>query len=203
MRLTEEDRKLIKLIEKWGEMKIEDVQEWLEKKNRNSVVWRLNRLVKNEIIKREKLVFGWFVYEPTNYKGVDIANYEHDQIAKKLCLKLSKELDCDYLTSRELRSLARRDLGIAGLSAKIPDFTLIKNDKKIAVEIELTQKNLKRQRELIEKYINQLQKKEYMQVFYYCGSQAIKERLEQITIEKNVQNFIFIKLLENTPKWFE
>ena len=203
MRLTDEDKKLISLIEKWGEMKIEDVQEWLEKKNRNAVVWRLNRLVENGILKREKTVFGFYVYTPLKFKGVDVASYEHDQIVKKLCLKLSKELNCDYLTVRELRSLARRDMGIVGLSVKVPDFILLKGEKKIAIEVELTQKNLKRQRELIEKYVSQLQKGEYMQVFYYCGSQAIKDRLDKITTEKNVSNHIIAKLLENVPKWYE
>lgn len=203
MRLTEEDKKLITLIEKWGEMKIEDIQTWLEKKNRNSVVWRLNRLTENKIIKREKIAYGFYVYTPINYKGTDIASYEHNQIAKKLCLKLSKELACNYLTIRDLRSLAKRDMGIAGLSVKVPDFVLVKEDKKIAVEVELTQKNLKRQRELIEKYMLQLQKKEYIQVFYYCGSTAIKERLEKIIIEKNLANYIIVNLLEAVPKWYE
>lgn len=190
MRLTEKDRELVRLIERWGFMRVEDVCKFQKYKNKNSAVWRLNRLVEHGLIKREKSVLGFFLYMPLSYRGIDIAAFPHDQTVKYLALHLSEEMGCEYLTLRELRSAARVDEGVAGLTKKVPDFILVQSDKRIAIEVELSQKPLKRQRENIDRYLDSLQKQEFVQVFYYCGSYAILERIRQITTENGVSHLI-------------
>lgn len=157
--------------------------------------------VENKLIKREKSIFGFFLYVPLDFRGLDVASFEHDQTAKRLAFVLSQQYNCQYLTLRELRAKAALDMGVLGLSKKIPDFALVQNEKHIAIEVELTQKSIKRQRTNIDKYIESLGKKEFLQVVYYCRSSAIKERLDALTAEKGVQAVIKIALLPDGVRY--
>ena len=197
MRVTEKDKKLVELVERWGFLTIEDVIKICGFKNQNAAVWRLKRLTKNNIIKREKSILACYFYVPLDYRGIDLATLEHDQVAKHLCLRWSRDNQCGYQTARELRSAARVNDGVAGLTKKIPDFVLIKDGKKIACEVELTQKSLARQRENIERYVGCLMRKEFMQVNYFCGSVAILERLKLIIADKRMENFIRVSLIQD------
>lgn len=190
MRITEEDRKLLGLIEAWGYLTVEDVCLMMGYKAESSAKWRLKRLVEAEEIRREKSILGKFIYCTKDFKRLDIAGYDHEQKLKRLAVTESKRLDCEYVTIRQLRSEARQELGIAGLTKKVPDFLLVKEGKTIAVELELSQKNLARQRANIDKHIDNLQQGEYRQVFYYCGSEAILQRVQQISAEKKMSQFI-------------
>lgn len=182
-------------------MRIEDVCLFNGYKNRNSAVWRLNRLVENKLIQREKCVFGFYIYVPNDFKGLDVASFGHDQTAKNLAHILSQQYKCQYKTIRELRSEAYLDMGVLGLSKKIPDFVLVQNERNIAIEVELSQKSIKRQRTNIEKYIESLAKGDFMLVMYYCGTEAIKARVDAITAEKGVQELIKTNILPDGVRY--
>jgi len=195
MRLTAQDKGLVELIERWGFMSVEDVCIFQRYKNRNSAVWRLKRLVDGGVIRREKIIFGFFIYTVLDFHGVNIATFEHDQTAKRLALYLSNNLKCDYKTITELRSTARLELGVAGLTKKIPDFVLMQGEQRIAVELELSQKNLARQRAVFDKYIEAFNRRECHKVFFYCGSKAILDRVRQVITEKRLQQAASAALL--------
>ena len=196
--LTEKDKEMLSLIERWGYMSAVDLCKFLDRSN-NAVVVRLKKLLNYELIKKVRYGYS-FQYLALNKKRIDIINFEHDKIAKYLALYLSKKYMCGYNTLYELRSEAKIHEGITGLTKKIPDFILVKDGKKIAVEVELSQKPLKRQRLIIDKYIYILHNKEYMQVLYYCASQAIYDRIQLITKEKNISEYIKCHLLPEEIK---
>lgn len=198
MRLTEKDKKVIELIEKWGFVTAEDLRYMLGLKDVTGVKWRLNRLVENGLLSRGKVfVVGKFVYFKGSLQKIDIANYDHDQRVKILAKVLADKLCCDYITEKELRREARQETGIVGLTKKIPDLLLVKDGIKIAVEVELSQKDKKRQTKNIEHYVNELSAGKYNQVFYYCGSDAIKSRLKMIVEAKNMSNYIKTELISS------
>lgn len=186
---------MVELVEKWGFVTVEDLGYMLGLKD-TAIKWRLNRLIENEILSRGKVfVIGKYVYFKGSLQKIDIANYDHDQRIKKLAKVMTDKLGCDYITEKELRREARKETGIAGLTKKIPDLLLVKDGIKIAVEIELSQKDTKRQTKNIEHYVKELSAGKYNQVFYYCGSEAIKNRLKMIVDAKNVSNYIKIELI--------
>jgi len=187
MRLTDKDKELIKLIDRWGFMSVKDICKIQGYKNENLAVWRLKRLVENHLIKREKSVFGYYFYVPADFRGVDLATVEHDQTAMHLCLALCRMHKVEYLTIRELRSAARVNEGVVGLSRKVPDFVLVNKDgQQIACEVELSQKSLTRQRENIGRYVECLARNEYSKVWYFCGSGAILERVKGLIQERKM-----------------
>ena len=89
---------------------------------------------------------------------------------------MSEKHKCSYETDRQIRRTEPQLL-------KIPDFSLIKDGKKIAVEVELTAKSKKRMCDNIDKYLEMLARNIYVQVFYFC-EQHIADIITHISAEK-------------------
>jgi len=202
MRLTDRDKLLIELIERWGYMSIDDVCKIFKLKNANSAVWRTKRLVDYGIIKREKSILGCYHYMPHDSRGVNISTLEHNQVVKFLCLSQAERLKCDYITERELLREAAIDgrLDTPGPEKKpaqrIPDFVLIRSaDYRVACEVEMSQKTIKRQREIMSQYREALMGKQYKQVWYFCGSEAIKSRISEVIKGEELDKWVKAALI--------
>lgn len=194
--MTDKDVEIVGFLKKWGYGIVEDMMLFGGLK-RNAIVWRLKRLVESGVVKRERCVFGKYIYYCEGFKGLNVAGYEHDLMCKKMCKYLISNLDCGYLTERELRSEAVADFDIAGLSKKVPDFVLVKDGSRIAIEVELTQKSLKRQRNNIETYSKQLNAGGYSCIYYYCASDEIRDRVRGIALLFGRQDSI---IADNIPE---
>lgn len=197
VRLTNNDRKLIQLITDWGYLTIKDICIFFGYKTVAGAYWRVKRLTESGILKCEKSPLAT-IFHCGDFRGIDLALFDHNQILKKLAFKLSKDLSCNYKTLRNMRSESRQKNGVMGLTEKIPDLILVNESGfAIAIELELTQKSMQRQRKNIEKYISDLANNKYRQVFYYCKTHSISDRIKYIATEKGVQNKILSSVLSN------
>lgn len=83
-------------------------------------------------------------------------------------LTLSKKYGCEFTSERELRYLRAQD-GI-----HIPDGELLLNDKKIAIEVELSTKSNRRLQKIINDYMKNF---DIHEVWYFCGNNEIKRQV--------------------------
>lgn len=200
MRVTEKDRELMRLIERWGFLTIVDVQLICNQK-KTAVQWRLSRLVKIGLLRREKIVLtGEFAYLPKNAKrGVNIMEFEHDQTVKRFAMYLKAEGEynpeapeiTEIITEKELRHAEALESGILGLSRKVPDFILKTADgRKIAVEVELTAKHKPILKAHIKKCGESILQNKFDMILYACDTEAIKKRVEDETSRQGLQSRI-------------
>lgn len=194
VRMTEKDTEIVALIERWGFMSVGELCRFLKLKP-TAVKWRLARLLEHDLLRRQKTMRGFFYVPVEHYPKIDLTNYDHDLTAKYLALYLSEKNDCEYLTLREMRRAAMRDDGAGALTRKIPDFVLVRDRQRAAIEVELSPKPLDRLRKLISNYMESILQKEFIQVQYYCGSQAIQERVFRIITEKGAGQWITAVML--------
>ena len=186
MRFTKEDDKLLSLITAWGYLTVDEITLLLNSKDEKNktTYWRVNRLYKENLILRQKTPYG-NIFTSKKFHTFNVAGYFHYNYVKKLAHKLSTFYNCGYITDRQLRSYELLEFDKIGLTSKIPDLVLIKDNRKVAVEAELTPKSIKRLRNNIEKYIILLAKDVYEQVFYFAD-QATRIRIRRIAAEKGV-----------------
>lgn len=148
---------------------------------------RLRKLAFDGYLKFERI----FVDKPGVYlvtaKGVQVSNdelpptrirlgsYEHDINLVDLAITLEQKTGGLWRTDR----LIRRDKGLqgVGVSGHSPDGVLtLPNGKVIALELELSQKSQRRVEKILKNYAR---KSEYTEIWYYCGSQRLEERIAQ------------------------
>lgn len=205
MRITEKDRALMGLVDKWGFLTVLDV-ELMSGLKSSAVQWRLNRLANVGMLKREKIILtGEFAYLPRNARrGVNIQEFEHDQTVKRLAMYFKAEGENkseapeikEIITERELRHAAAVDSGILGLSRKVPDFILATVDgRKIAVEVELTAKHKPRLAAHIKKCGESVIKNKIDIILYACGTDAIKKRVDAEAARQGLQSRIMSFIL--------
>ena len=181
MRLTVEDRKLMALLDAWGYLTAGEIADFLGK-HEKTAQWRVTRLLQAGFIRREKTPFGHYIYTVMDFRGFNIAGHDHYAMVKTVARELSAKYQCGYITERQMRSADQLERG--GLATgKWPDFVLAKDAKEIAVEVELSTKNTKRIRKIIENYITLLKKGVYVQVWYYCKTKAICKKINMVAAE--------------------
>ena len=187
MRLTEKDQAVMNEIGRWGYLTADETQLLTGEAAYSFVSRRLKRLFDNGYVKREKIYTGEYVYYLKNLREINFVNFKHEHKTKELALFLKNKLKCEYFTPKELRGQIRGKESIKTINPKIPDLILIKNNQKIAVEVELHQKDFQRQRENIAKYKTSLATGEFVNVVYYCSTEAIKTRIDKLAVELNVK----------------
>jgi len=186
LEVTEKDYQLIELVDRWNYLTVEEIA-LLLRKAESTIKWRVKRLIDLKLLKRDRELIGKDVY----FKKVNrfkLPYYNHDHSIKVLATYLSKKYDCEYATPKELVSDLLKTKGVSFLGAKVPDLLLLKDGKKIAIESEITQKQMKRQEANLDKYKDDLSFGNYSMVIYFCGSEAIKERLDKIILDKGIIN---------------
>jgi len=196
--VTEKDYDLINLINRWHYLTIEEMT-ILTGKAMQTMAWRANRLVELKLLKKKKELISREVY----FQGTNpfkLTYYNHDHSVKILANKFSKQYNCDYLTSKEIKSNLIKKNGVNFLGVKVPDLILLKDDKKIAIESEITQKAKNRQKINLDKYKDDLSFNLYSLVIYVCETKAIKERLDKVIIEKEIEGLktiLFQEVIQN------
>jgi Mn-dependent DtxR family transcriptional regulator len=194
MRLTITDIKLIRWVNKMKRVNVRHVEKFLHVSMSN-VYRRLKRLVDNGYLVHEQIFhLKPGIYYPT-WKGVNAAGdplsparvnlteYEHDLIVTDIALYFEKKYGY-WKSEREIRS----DKGITLKSQNhvhIPDGLTIIEGKKIAIEVELTQKGKERIKRIFSRH---LRSNDYDEVWYLAKSN-IKQNLEQ-----HVNNVIYSKI---------
>jgi len=122
-------------------------------------------------------ISGSNLWAPKHY--VNLANYEHD--LKVVDLSIELERQGEWISVRELRQDSGTDM--------IPDGVLIKDGKKIAVEVELTKKserNLKKKMGYYKKSID------YDEVWYFVSSKAVYDAVEKAAKEMDYVKIFYL-----------
>lgn len=122
-------------------------------------------------------ISGSNLWAPKHY--VNLANYEHD--LKVVDLSIELERQGEWISMRELRQDSKTDM--------IPDGVLIKDGKKIAVEVELTKKserNLKKKMGYYKRSID------YDEIWYFVSSRVVYDAVEKAAKEMDYVKIFYL-----------
>lgn len=190
IRLTERDLQIIDFLFKVNFATLEQVAKYLKTDKEQSLYIRLNQLSKKEYVAGEKIFYSEpQVYAPGK-KAKEVVNtdlsipkvipnlYQHTLKVVDLFLLLKNDPGIsDIITEPELIRQKLSDIKPGESRPKgesfynIPDLVMVKNERRIAYEVELSKKARKRVQQKIDFYSKS---REYYQVFYLCGSEGVK-----------------------------
>ncbi|OGT50849.1 MAG: hypothetical protein A3F17_09280 [Gammaproteobacteria bacterium RIFCSPHIGHO2_12_FULL_41_15] len=195
IQITERDIELLKGINRWGFVDIDYISRWFQWQPKLAYR-RCRKLIQENYLQHEWIFYGEpGVYRVTQQgvlmshdhlpplRKINVATYHHHLKVAKLALRLVEQHKGEFITERDLR----HQLGINGLDDKqhISDGILVKNDQRIAIEVELTVKSESRLKKILQHY-----RKEFsiQGVWYFCGTQEVKNKLDSL-----IHNTDFIK----------
>jgi hypothetical protein len=183
-----------------GYVDIEHISKKLNIKS-TTAYHRLRKLVLSEYIIYERIFYGRNgIYRVTSkgvkaaqdqvsaIRRVNLAKYEHDLIVVGISLELLKKYEnANFIPERRLKH-SLRTMGISSKGQHICDGVLAVNNKKIALEIELSSKGRIRRESIIKYYTKKF---EYDEIWYICGNDLIKKQLFPL-----IQHRPFIKIFD-------
>lgn len=201
IQITERDLKLLREINRFGYTDIHYISEHF-KWHQKLAYRRLLKLTQHGFLQHQQLLYGFpGVYWCTKL-GTEISNdtlstirkinlntFSHQLKALHLSLSLTKEHKGKFTTEREIR----QSLGFAAIKSNlhIPDGMLEINNKKIAIEVELTVKSQRRLEKILRHYQRDFS---YDQVWYYCGTQEVKNKIDRLNKNKTL---VITKLIKD------
>lgn len=188
MRVVDRDYELLRWINSVGFVSIEHIAMWMRVVKSTAYV-RMKKLTNAGYLIHEYVFYGeGGVYRLTN-KGVQLCNsnlpylssisagsYRHDLAVTKLNLDLSRHLNCSYVPEREIRH--EKGVNNFGQVGHTPDGVLSISSKKIAIELELNKKGLRRREKIVSWYMKNF---EFDQVWYFCGTREIAKQMNSFT----------------------
>lgn len=115
---------------------------------------------------------------------------QHCKLVVDLSIKLTQKYQCNFMSEREWR-YEMDFLGI-GRCGHLCDGVLLKEDKKIAIEVELPTKGKRRLSGIIKDYVKNFN---FDEVWYFCGSAAV---MKLIQTQAKPHEFIKVFSLQET-----
>lgn len=106
-------------------------------------------------------------------KYVSLGKYQHTKVIVDLSLKLTQMYQVPFIPERELR--LDMEYEPVGQRGHLADGMLEFDDKRIAIEVELTTKGRHRLRKIITSYLTDFSIHE---VWYFCGSKEVMNLVE-------------------------
>lgn len=194
MQMTERDRTIFVFINQFGFCETVHLAKRfnLNTKNVNKI---MRRLVYHEYVIKQKQFYGKYaLYRLTN-KGAQFTSlsplpklsagaYHHTTALIELYLKIMRQYPSAKWVSERMLLTEKYSDGV-GKSGHTPDALLIKDDKQIAVEVELTSKSKKRLESIINSYATDLAIHE---VWYFCSNEVIA------AVKKAASHLPFVKI---------
>lgn len=182
--ITKRDRELMRWLNLVGFATIGQIAEKMGMSNW-AVYKRLKKLVRIECLNHHRVYHGVpGVYCVTKQgaecvgshlpalRMISKTTYDHDLMVTRLVIKLSKTLGGELTTERELRYQKSQN-GI-GQYGHIADAEIIKDNKKIAIEVELNQKSNRRLKKIMTEYMKNF---DIAEVWYFCANNQIKRQI--------------------------
>lgn len=200
--LGEKQEEVLKAINRFGLITARQLSEFLKGKVSHVTVYTAkDKLKKLGFIESEKHGRNLILYmrpsgveylgsSLTPFRNINYSQLKHTLSMNECILGLkrfkeSKNLPFHFKTERELRSQylstnfdkkQRRDTTLLkSIPDRIPDFLVIEGERKIAHEVELTQKSQKRYVRKMNMYHSELLNGKYQKVRYMCESDHIKQ----------------------------
>lgn len=187
IQITERDQSVLREINRFGYVDMKYVSACF-KWNQKIAYRRLRHLAQNEFLKHEQIFHQKAgVYRVTRtgaqmsqdhlppIRRINLATYEHQLKVLNLSLELAKEHGGKFISERDIR----HELGFASPEEQrhIPDGVLELDGQRIAIEVELSVKSVKR----LEKIMRHYQKDfSYEAVWYCCGTQEVKNKIDRL-----------------------
>lgn len=111
-------------------------------------------------------------------RTLSLATYRHDLLVTSLSFELCSQYEARFITERELRHAGR--IKNSGSSHALntehtPDGVLVFDDKRVAIEVELSQKSKRRLESIYRFYLGNF---DYNEVWYFCGSEGVKAQIQ-------------------------
>lgn len=212
IRLTPRDLNLLRWINSVGFVTINQIAQRLKISHPTAYV-RAKKLVFHEYLLHERIFHGAAGIYRVTHEGVQVCgspmpslrkvslgSYHHDLLVTSLSLRLLDKFGGCYVPERELRH--GDGLDCFGRKGHTPDSVFLLNDKKIAVEVELSKKSKRRRNEIFNYYLKNFN---YQEVWYFCGNKEIegqlKPFLEKANFVKAYQLQEFLNAKETANEW--
>lgn len=196
--ITKRDREMMRWVNCVGFATIGQIAEKMGMSNW-AVYKRVKKLVRIECLAHHRIYHGLpGIYCLTSLgaecvgshlpalRMISKATYDHDLVLTQLVIKLSKTVGGELTTERELRYQKTQD-GI-GQFGHIADAEIMVDNKKIAIEVELTKKGNRRLKKIINDYTKNF---DINEVWYFCANNQIKK---QVSAYKS--NCSFLKVFD-------
>jgi DNA-binding Lrp family transcriptional regulator len=187
IRITDRDIKLLIWLNKHGYATVKQIARFIQT-GKVFAYARLKKLVDNGYLEHTRIFVNQDgIYKPTtqackltndNIKPlnkINLQTYQHNLKLIDLSFDLIDKHNTQFISERELRQEKGKS-GI-GTTGHIADGVLIINDKKIAIELELTTKSSYRLEKIINEYVKNL---DYAEVWYFC-SKEVKNKIASYT----------------------
>lgn len=94
---------------------------------------------------------------------------------QKLHFLTERELRSEYLDQNFTKNERKNPTKLKQVADRIPDFVIMEGERRIAYEVELTQKSAKRYLEKMKRYQDEIMKGRYSRVRYLCETDQIKK----------------------------
>jgi hypothetical protein len=159
-----------------------------------STYLRLRKLVSLNYLQSEKIIYGTnTIYYLTKsgkkisqnplpiLKKINLATYYHNLMLVKISPILTKQYNAQFVTERQLKHERK-------IKGHISDGLLLYDNKKIAIELELSTKNKKRRDSIMKFYLRNF---EFDEIWYICKNLEIKKQLLPFT-----DKMFFLKIFE-------
>ncbi|MED4717766.1 hypothetical protein [Bacillus badius] len=214
MAITERDKKIVYWINKHGFATAEQVGKEFGM-SKTAVYRRLKGMVDEGLLKHGRVLADIAgVYWVTN-NGVELsesklsagkkpgaATLAHDLKMIDLSMYLLKEYEnCTWLTAREMKSMQMKEAEKTGenkfavLGSRVPDGVLVMGGQYYAVELELTLKNRKRIKGIVDDYAKRMARGEFASVIYYYDKESVARVLhEEVASKAVVRRFQFFEV---------
>jgi hypothetical protein len=203
-KITENDIAILTTINRFGFMTVREIAK-ITGRLETVVYSRLKVLCDYELLENQRLFYGkpgayWLTYQGkiacesplSTIKGPRIATYNHDLCVIAVYIELKKKYGekLSWLTAREIMSekFAASKNGeaspprnaLAPIKGHIADGVALFDDKKFAVEVELSMKGPARLKKIIAEYVKALNSGIFNAVLYDTNNPHIADRLKEV-----------------------
>lgn len=187
MQFTDRDKAIITFIARHKFATVKQVSQYMEM-GIKATYRRLRKLSEYYYLKYERI----FHKKPGVYlitrKGIEAANckigvqnialgtYYHDLQVTDLAATFYRQ-GYKIITEKEILTNRKKTIGKVGRQERLPDLVIIKNEEKIAIELEIAPKSSTRLKKIINYYARQ---RKYDQVWFYCQKESVRQRIEKL-----------------------
>lgn len=183
MRLTKRDFDVLDWIHQCGFVTIEQIATWLSI-NESTAYKRIKKLVEHNYLIHERITYTHGIYYVSRsgvklcrsalpvLRNIVLSTYHHDLKVVSVAIQLVKQLGGHFVTERELRH--QQGLHAFGSYTHVSDGDFLCDDKRFAIEVELTKKSHYRRDKIFHHYQKQFG---YDAVWYFCGNSEVKNQL--------------------------
>lgn len=195
LRVTENDIKVLEAIHRFRFLELEQIMLVIGADKPVTAYARVRRLKQLGFMVGKALLASGQAYcltvegmklirEEAKEVKIGLGSYEHDLKTAHILLGFLEE-GKEIITERELRVQQR------GQAGHWPDGVILDGKKKIALEVELSDKAAVRVAQIIDYYI----KASYEQVWYFTDNERVDNLLNRIIKQKGAADFIKVKPL--------